>query len=137
VTLSPLSLLLPPLMPSIDHAKSPSTSVYNDNSECPKDFLDPARAHTSTLLPPDDESDTSCSSIESFFIPASKMSASGPAECLHVEPKCIPLLTPGMVLPMVMRQWEMACINFFRVNKKIDVDRHVAVVLPGLKDMRA
>lgn len=31
----------------------------------------------------------------------------------------------------------MACIDFFRVNKKIDTDKHIAAVLPGLKDMQA
>ena len=69
------------------------------------------------------------------LVPKIKMAAAGSAECLHVEPKHIPLLTAGIVTPMVMCQWEMACINFFRVNKKILEDKHVAAVLPGLKDM--
>jgi hypothetical protein len=58
-----------------------------------------------------------------------------PAECLHAELKQIPLLTPGIVTPMVMHQWEMACTDFFRANKKLEVNDHVAAVLLGLKDM--
>jgi hypothetical protein len=38
---------------------------------------------------------------------------------------------------MVMRQWEMACEDFFSANKKLEESNHVAAVLPGLKDMRA
>ena len=40
-----------------------------------------------------------------------------------------------MVSPMVMCQWEMACMDFFRENKKIEAEEHVAAVLLGLKDM--
>jgi hypothetical protein len=65
------------------------------------------------------------------------MSANTPAECIHAEPKHIPLLTPGEVSPMVMCQWEMACEDFFSANKKLEEVDHVAAVLPGLKDMRA
>jgi hypothetical protein len=36
-----------------------------------------------------------------------------------------------------MRQWEMACEDFFSVNKKLEVADQVSVILPGLKDMRA
>jgi hypothetical protein len=65
------------------------------------------------------------------------MSSNTPAECIHAEPKRIPLLTPGEVSPMVMRQWEMACKDFFSANKKLEEADRVAAVLPGLKDMRA
>lgn len=65
------------------------------------------------------------------------MAPSTTAECVHAEPKRIPLLTPGMVTPMIMCQWEMACMNFFRANKKILVEEHVAAILLGLKDMQA
>lgn len=37
---------------------------------------------------------------------------------------------------MVMQQWEMACMDFFRANKKILINEQVTAVLPGLKDMR-
>ena len=133
-----LSPSLPPLTPSIEHLNLLSTAVDKDNTKHPEDFLDPTRMHTPTYLPPDDDSDkSSSSSLESFFIPASKMSVSGPAECPHAEPKCIPLLTPGMVLLMVMCQWEMACIDFLRENKKIHVNECIVAVLSGLKDMQA
>lgn len=31
----------------------------------------------------------------------------------------------------------MACTDFFRANKKIPLEEHMSVVLPGLKDMHA
>jgi hypothetical protein len=65
------------------------------------------------------------------------MSAHTPAECVHAEPKHIPLLTPGEVSPMVMHQWEMACEDFFLANRKLDDADCVSTVLPGLKDMHA
>jgi hypothetical protein len=65
------------------------------------------------------------------------MSANTPAECIHAEPKRIPLLSPGEVTPMVIRQWEMACEDFFSANKKLEEEDRVAAVLPGLKDMHA
>ena len=65
------------------------------------------------------------------------MPASNIAECQHADPKRIPLLTPGEILPMVMHQWKMACTDFFRSNKKIEVEDHVAAVFPGLKDLCA
>jgi hypothetical protein len=65
------------------------------------------------------------------------MSANSAAECIHTEPKHIPLLTPGEVSPMVMHQWEMACEDFFSANKKLEESDCMAAVLPGLKDMHA
>jgi hypothetical protein len=65
------------------------------------------------------------------------MPASNVAKYQHADPKCIPLLTPGEILLMVMHQWEMACTNFFRSNKKIELEDCVAAVLPGLKDLCA
>jgi hypothetical protein len=64
------------------------------------------------------------------------MASNAAAECLHVEPKHIPLLTPGEILPMVLREWDMACDDFFTANHKIEAAQHVGSVLPGLKDMR-
>jgi hypothetical protein len=65
------------------------------------------------------------------------MSTYGTAECVHAKPKCIPLLTSGEVSPMVMRQWEMVCKDFFSANKKLEEADRVAAVLPGLKNMQA
>jgi hypothetical protein len=65
------------------------------------------------------------------------MPASNIVKCQHADPKRIPLLTPGEISLMVMRQWEMACMDFFRSNKKIEVEDRVAAVLPGLQDLRA
>jgi hypothetical protein len=51
-----------------------------------------------------------CSNSDSYFfydyLPLTpySMFANTSAECLHAEPKCIPLLTPGEVSPMVMHQ---------------------------------
>jgi hypothetical protein len=47
------------------------------------------------------------------------MSANTPAECLHTEPKHILILTAGEVSPVVLRQWEMACDDFFAANRKL------------------
>lgn len=86
----------------------------------------------------DSDSDDSSSTYDDCpLVPATKMSPMGAAKCLHAEPKCIPLLTPGVMSPMVMHQWEMACTDFFRANKKILEHEQVAAILPGLKDMRA
>jgi hypothetical protein len=65
------------------------------------------------------------------------MPSQNTAECLHDEPKRIPLLTAGEVSPLVMRQWEMACEDFFSASKKLEVADRVAAILPGLKDLRA
>jgi hypothetical protein len=95
-------------------------------------------AHTSASLLDDDTSDSLSESSE-LPIPLlpRQMSSNTPAECLHAEPKRIPLLTPGEVSPMVMRQWEMACEDFFSANKKLEEVDCVTAILPGLKDMRA
>jgi hypothetical protein len=62
---------------------------------------------------------------------------SSTAECIHEEPKRIPLLTAGEISPLVMRQWEMACEDYFSASKKLEEKDRVAAVLLGLKDLRA
>jgi predicted membrane-bound spermidine synthase len=64
------------------------------------------------------------------------MSIKTPAECLHTEPKRIPILTGGEISPVVLRLWEMACEDFFAANRKLEAADYVGAVLPGLKDMR-
>jgi hypothetical protein len=93
--------------------------------------------HTASSPLPNYDSDSSSSHDNSFSNAVVSMSTTTPAECLHAEPRWIPLLTPGVVTPMVVCQWEMACANFFKANKKLEVNDRVAAVLLGLKDMQA
>jgi hypothetical protein len=89
-----------------------------------------------TVEPSIDDSDS-----DSFYdlcpLPLRTISANTPAECIHAELKHIPLLIPKKVTPMVIRQWEMACEDFYSVNKKLEEEDRVAAVLPSLKDMHA
>jgi hypothetical protein len=59
------------------------------------------------------------------------------AECIHDEPKHIPLLTAGEISPLILRQWEMACEDYFSASKKLEVIDRVAAILPSLKDLCA
>ena len=59
------------------------------------------------------------------------------AECIHDEPKHIPLLMAGEISPLVMCQWEMACEDYFSASKKLEVTDCMAAILPGLKDLHA
>jgi hypothetical protein len=93
-------------------------------------------SHTHTPMLPNN-SDTDSSSYNPSILLPQQMSVHTPAECVHAEPKCIPLLTPGEVSPMVMCQWEMACEDFFSANKKLEDADHICAVLPSLKDMHA
>lgn len=111
------------------HMPLPVSSHYSDSSLYTLGSDD----NSSSL-----HSDSSSSdAYDSFCRPTSDMSPNSAAKCVHAEPKRIPLLTPGVVSPMVMHQWEMACMDFFRVNKKILLEDCMAAILPGLKDMRA
>ena len=65
------------------------------------------------------------------------MNPAAVAECHHPEPKKIPLLTAGEITLVVMREWEMACLDFFAMNKKLDVADWVEAILPGIKDLQA
>jgi hypothetical protein len=95
-----------------------------------------SRSHAHTMTNTCNNSDSNSSHNYLPLTPCS-MSTNTPAECLHAEPKHIPLLIPGEVSPMVMCQWEMACEDFFSANSKLEEMDHVAAILPGLKDMRA
>lgn len=64
-----------------------------------------------------------------------QMSGDSPAECLHMNPRHVPLMTPGKISPMVMWHWEMACVDYCRTNK-IEARDCVAAVLSGLLDLR-
>ena len=59
------------------------------------------------------------------------------AECVHSKPKKIPLLTSGKVLPLVMHEWELTCLDFFATNKKLVEADWVEAILPGLRDLHA
>jgi hypothetical protein len=83
-----------------------------------------------------DDSDSDLLNDPCPFVPCS-MLMNTPAECIHAEPKHIPLLSPGKVLPMVIWQWEMACEDFFSANKKLEEGDRIAAISPGLKDMCA
>ena len=83
------------------------------------------------------DTDTNSSAYDPTLFITQRMSTYGTAECVHAEPKHIPLLTSGEVSPMVMRQWEMACKDFFSANKKLEEVDRITAVLPGLKDMHA
>lgn len=136
----PLSPPLPPLTPSGWSSQSPVPVSIPEESDKQVAALPGAPdAHIVTLPPQaDTKTDSSVSSHDDSFSDTSfTMSTTGAAECLHAEPRCIPLLTTGMVTPVVMQQWEMACVDSFRANKKIELNNRITAVLPGLKDMRA
>jgi hypothetical protein len=123
-----------------DPLTSPTSriSMHTPTSASPN-VLTNSHAHTTSVCEDMNISDSTNSDSSYDLLPliSHKMSVNTPAECIHAEPKCIPLLTPGEVSPMVMRQWEMACEDFFSANKKLEEMDRVAAVLPGLKDMRA
>jgi hypothetical protein len=96
-------------------------------------------ANTSSVQnnpPPATELDSSSDSSSDFSPPYRSMPTNNVAECIHDEPKRIPLLTAGEISPLVMRQWEMACDDFFSASKKLETVDRVAAILPGLKDLR-
>jgi hypothetical protein len=84
-----------------------------------------------------DSSSPSDSSSDPAPVRYRPMPNSNSAECVHDEPKRIPLLTVGDISPLVMHQWEMACEDYFSATKKLDVSDHISMVLPGLKDLCA
>jgi hypothetical protein len=126
------SLPLTSLTPTMTDA---SSALTGDSEAHTATNVHP-RFHTHTTTDPCDDSDSD-SSYDYLPLAPCSMSANTPAECLHAEPKHIPLLTPGEVSPMVMRQWEMACEDFFSANSKLEETERIAAVLPGLKDMQA
>lgn len=138
----PLTLSLPSLTPSAGGSCSSSADIDKNTVPAVKTPIPTVKTsgamHIATPSTADSDSDDSSFSYDdSAHIATSKMSLMGAAECLHAEPKCILLLTPGIVSPMVMCQWEMVCSDFFRANKKIMENEQVSAVLPGLKDMHA
>jgi hypothetical protein len=49
------------------------------------------------------------------------------------SPSKVPILTPGNILPAVMRQFEHSCRNYF-IHKKIIADDQVSLIIGGILD---
>lgn len=137
-------VLLPQLhlhcLPSEDPSLSPLPPLNTSNNE--NISLAALRVHMATFTvhragcqSPPSESNLSASSDNFMSTPSAlQMSANSLGQCLHTNPRCVPLLTPGEIYPMAMHHLEMACIDYFITNK-VKASDWVMAVLSGLMDL--